>query len=121
MFVKLVHVKTMENAQSIRRDPRASPALALMDIMEPRVKRVKRNFDLPIFKASFYNHLLFKTKKKDVCQENPCQNGGRCLADPSQTTGFTCQCVDWFIGSLCERSNNTYKKNISFHKLIHSS
>ncbi len=64
MFAKIVHVKTMENAQSIRRDPRASPALALTDILEPRVKRVKRNFDWLILKASFYNHVIYKTKKK---------------------------------------------------------
>jgi hypothetical protein len=31
-------------------------------------------------------------------------NRGRCLVDSNSASGFSCQCLDWFTGDLCDQS-----------------
>jgi len=44
--------------------------------------------------------------KVDVCQSNPCQNGGQCVRAPRHESGFRCRCVPPFHGRRCEQRKN---------------
>lgn len=39
---------------------------------------------------------------KTPCDARPCQNGGKCIDDPLNSTQFSCECVTPFIGRFCE-------------------
>ncbi|VDK78277.1 unnamed protein product [Litomosoides sigmodontis] len=38
----------------------------------------------------------------DVCETNPCMNGGKCLLDVTTTSNFKCICDERFSGTRCE-------------------
>ncbi|XP_064644501.1 mucin-like protein [Lineus longissimus] len=42
----------------------------------------------------------------DACDSTPCQNGGACQSDSSQSSGYTCICPSGYSGDNCE----TYEK-----------
>ena len=37
-----------------------------------------------------------------ICDARPCQNDGKCIDDPLNSTKFSCECVTPFIGEVCE-------------------
>jgi len=52
-----------------------------------------------------YSGSLCEISGRNVCDANPCENGGTCTPDPTLATGsagrFTCACVSGWTGHTC--------------------
>ena len=39
-----------------------------------------------------------------ACAASPCENGGTCVLDASESAGYHCHCVTGFLGDTCATS-----------------
>ncbi len=53
-------------------------------------------------------YIFFSSCIGDLCAQNPCLNGGRCITN--NIGGFTCVCVSPYTGQRCEDCESKKKK-----------
>ena len=82
-------------------------AYVLLAIMVPNVKTV-RTYDRLFFRTRIRLLLnmdvILSFLSGDPCAQNPCLNGGRCVANT--IGGFTCVCITPYTGQRCEDGKN---------------